>query len=108
MSATLVPGTLVQISWTTELPVSNTRISTADAPVPMRLLAVRVTSKLPATDGMPLITPLVLLKTSPGGRPLAVNACGVFAAVTVKLNGWPRKATAFNELVITTGALDGP
>ena len=40
--------------------------------------------------------PFVLLKLSPGGSPVAVKLSGVFAAVTVKLNGWPRNATALN------------
>ena len=57
---------------------------------------------------MPLMTPLVVLKLKPGGRPLAVKPSGVFAPVTVKLNGWPRNATALNGLVIAVGALELP
>ena len=55
-----------------------------------------------------MITPLVLLKASPGGRPFAVKPSGVFAPVTVKLNGWPRNATALKALVTTDGALELP
>src|SRR5208282_5401625 len=55
---------------------------------------------------MPLTPPLVLLKLNPGGRPFAVKPSGVFAPVTVKLNGWPRNATALNALVTTAGAFE--
>ena len=48
------------------------------------------------------------LKASPGGNPFAVNFSGVFAAVTVKLNGWLKNATALNALVMTAGALELP
>ena len=57
-----VPGRLVQTSCTTELPVFSTDMTTIDAPTPARLLAVRSTSKFPATVGVPLITALVALK----------------------------------------------
>ena len=52
---------------------------------------------------MPVMRPLVALKARPGGRPFAVKPSGVFAAVTVKLNGWPRNATALNALVTAGG-----
>jgi hypothetical protein len=79
---------------------------TSDAPTPTALLAVNVTGKFPASVGVPLIRPLVELKASPGGNPFAVNFCGEFAAVTVKLNGWFKKAMALNALVMTAGALE--
>ena len=106
MSATFVPGTFVQISWTTALPVSNTRMSTTEALAPARLVAVSATWKLPASEGVPLMTPLRRFRARPGGRPFAVKPRGALAPVTVKLNGWPRKATALNGLVRTAGALD--
>src|ERR1700722_9762626 len=81
---------------------------TAEAPMPIMLLAVRVAWKLPAWVGMPAIEPLVLLKDNPGGRPLAVKPSGVLAPVTVKLNGWPTNATVDRGLVMTAGALDMP
>src|ERR1700722_4368773 len=108
MSVTFVPGTLVQISCTTELPVLYTVIVSTDAPTPVRLLDVSVALKVPASVGMPLMTPLGLLNDSPGGSPLAVKPNGVFAPVTVKLNGCPRNATALNALVTTDAALDVP
>ena len=55
---------------------------------------------------MPVIIPLVGLKLNPGGKPFAVKPSGVFAPVTVKLNGWPRNATALNALVTTAGAFE--
>ena len=81
---------------------------TTDAPMPAVLLAVNVTAKFPASVGMPLMTPLVELKARPGGKPTAVKPNGVFAAVTVKLNGWPKKPTALNALVMAAGALEVP
>ena len=50
----------------------------------------------------------MLLKANPGGKPLAVKPSGVFAPVTVKLNGWPRNATALKALVTTDGAFELP
>ncbi len=54
------------------------------------------------------MAPLVLLKVNPGGRPAAVKPSGTFAAVTVKLKGCPKKATALKALVTTGGALELP
>src|ERR1022692_248331 len=81
---------------------------TSDAPRPMALLAVSIPGKLPASVGVPRMMPLVLLNESPGGNPLAVKFSGVFAAVTAKLKGWFKNATALNALVMTAGALELP
>ena len=43
---------------------------------------------------MPLMSPFVVVNARPGGKPVAVKLVGVFAPVTLKLNGWPRNATA--------------
>src|ERR1035438_5275303 len=81
---------------------------TSDAPRSMALLAVSITGKFPASVGVPLMMPLVLLNESPGGNPLAGKLSGVFAAVTAKLKGWFKNATALNALVMTAGALELP
>src|ERR1017187_7586894 len=104
MSAMLVPGTPVQISCTTELLLAITWMSTIAAERPTALLAVRAVWKSPASVGVPTMAPETALKFKPGGRPLAVKPSGEFAAVTVKLNGWPRNAIADNELVMAVGA----
>src|SRR5580692_3264106 len=83
-------------------------MSTTDAPTPTALLAVSVASKFPARDGTPEMTPLVVLKLRPGGRPVAVKPSGVFAPVTVKVKGWPRNAIALNGLVTAAGAFEPP
>src|ERR1017187_1545103 len=80
----------------------------SEAPTPVVLLAVSVTGKFPASVGVPLITPFVGLKASPGGNPFAVKFNGVLAAVTVKLNGCFKNATALKALVMTAGAFEPP
>jgi hypothetical protein len=50
------------------------------------------------------MSPFVVVKFNPGGKPAAVKFVGVFAPVTLKLNGWPRNATAESGLVMFGGA----
>src|SRR5581483_10094767 len=108
MSEILMPARLVQISCTTELPVLRTVMLRMEAPEPTELLVVTMLSKLPAAVGVPLMTPLELLRLSPGGNPLAVKPKGELAPVSVKVKGWPRKATAVSGLVMTAGAFEPP
>ncbi len=42
--------------------------------LPARLEAVKVTGKLPATEGAPLIRPFAAFRLRPGGNPAAVYA----------------------------------
>jgi hypothetical protein len=50
-------------------------------PVPPAFVAVRVTKKVPATVGVPLITPVAAFNVSPAGRPVAENEFGLLVAV---------------------------
>src|SRR5450756_1955758 len=52
------------------------------------------------------MSPLVILKTRPGGRLVAVKRCGVLAAVTVKLNGCPANPTVDKALVMVGSPLE--
>ena len=49
--------------------------------VPPPLVAVIVAMKVPVTDGMPLITPVLVLTASPAGKPLAPKLVGELVAV---------------------------
>ena len=50
--------------------------------VPLALTALRVTLKVPERAVDPLITPVVLLKDRPEGRPVAPKLVGLLRAVT--------------------------
>ena len=50
-------------------------------PVPLALLAVMVAGKVPATEGVPEITPVVVSTLSPDGNPVAPKLVGVLVAV---------------------------
>ena len=51
--------------------VGNTVITKVALPVPPALLALIVTLLVPVTVGVPLIRPVLALKLSPAGRPVA-------------------------------------
>src|ERR1017187_1417817 len=104
ISETLTPGTFVQTSLTTELPVSKIVTASADPLTPTELLAVSITWKVPARVGVPLSKPLAELNVSPGGRGAAVYWAAELAPTTVKLNGWLMKPTAVSGLM--TAAAD--
>jgi hypothetical protein len=56
--------------------------SRLEVPVaPLLFVARRVTSNLPAVDGVPLIKPFDLFTKSPLGRPEASKLVGLFVAV---------------------------
>ena len=57
---------------------SRTRVA---VPVPVELVAVRVTRKVPAaTLGVPEIRPVVVLIERPPGRPVALKVVGELSA----------------------------
>ena len=52
-------------------------------PVPVALVALTVTLKLPAAVGVPEMTPVVVLTDSPAGKPVAFKLVGLLVAVMV-------------------------
>jgi hypothetical protein len=57
-------------------------ITRVEVPVPVELVAVRVTLKVPAaTLGVPEIRPVVVLIERPPGRPVALKVVGELSAV---------------------------
>lgn len=52
-------------------------------PVPFVLVALRPTEKLPEAEGVPEITPDVVLTVSPAGKPVAPKLEGLLLAVIV-------------------------
>ena len=52
-------------------------------PVPVTLVAPRVTLEVPAAVGMPLIAPVEGLTERPAGRPVALKLVGELVAVIV-------------------------
>ena len=70
------------------------RIRVADVEVPAELLAFTLTFDVPATDGVPEMRPVTLLKESPVGSPVALKLVGELVAVIWKENGVPTVADA--------------
>ena len=66
-----------------------TVMSSVPLPVPLALLALRLTTNVPLADGVPEITPLAVLMLRPGGKPLAPKLVGLPEAWIVKLKGTP-------------------
>jgi hypothetical protein len=64
-------------------------MSVADVEVPTELLAFTLTFDVPATDGVPEMRPVALLKESPAGSPVAVKLEGELVPVIWKENGDP-------------------
>ena len=56
-------------------------MTSAWVPVPPPLVAVIFAVKVPVTDGVPLITPVLVVTASPAGKPLAPKLVGVLVAV---------------------------
>ncbi len=57
-------------------------ITRVEVPVPVELVAVRVTLKVPAaTLGVPEMRPVPVLIESPPGRPVALKVVGELSAV---------------------------
>jgi len=50
-------------------------------PVPPAFMAEMVTELMPATVGVPLITPVVVSTLNPAGNPVALKLVGVWLAV---------------------------
>ena len=50
-------------------------------PVPPALVALKLTLEVPVAVGVPLIKPVVVLITSPAGRPVALKLAGPLVAV---------------------------
>jgi hypothetical protein len=50
-------------------------------PVPLELVALRVTLEVPAAVGVPEIKPELVLTVRPAGRPIALKLVGLFVAV---------------------------
>lgn len=59
------------------------------AAVPAGFAAESVTEKIPAADGVPVMSPVVEFTLSPAGSPLAPNDRGLLRAVIRKANGAP-------------------
>ena len=70
-------------------------------PVPPALLAVTVALEVPATVGVPDITPVVLLMVSPDGNPVAPKLVGELVAVMVYVKALPVTPPAVVGLVMT-------
>ena len=73
-------------------------------PVPVALVAVRVTVLVVAAVGVPLMTPVDGSMVRPGGSPVAPKLVGVPEAVTVNVKAVPTVPLAVAELVITGAA----
>ena len=56
-------------------------MTSAWVPVPPPLVAVIFAVKVPVTDGVPLITPVLVLTLSPAGNPVAPKLVGELVAV---------------------------
>ena len=69
-------------------------------PVPPVLVALTVTSYVPALVGVPEINPLVVLSVRPGGRLVASKLVGVFDAVMRKPSAVPTVPRAVVALVM--------
>jgi hypothetical protein len=81
--------------------IVNTR---AAVPVPVLLLALRLTFDVPAAVGVPEITPVVALTVRPAGKPDAPKLVGELEAVIWYEKGVPTVPLALGLLVITGGA----
>ena len=53
----------------------------ACVPLPLPLVAAMVAAKVPVTDGMPVIKPVLMLTLSPAGNPVAPKLVGELVAV---------------------------
>ena len=53
-------------------PAAATVMVSVAVPVPEAFVALSVTTETPATVGVPLIAPVVVLRVRPSGRPVAV------------------------------------
>jgi hypothetical protein len=53
----------------------------AAVPVPLALVALRLTSDVPAVVGVPEIKPELVLTLRPAGKPVALKLVGLFVAV---------------------------
>ena len=49
-------------------------------PVPVRLVALILTEKVPLAAGIPLINPVAVFTLRPAGNPAAANAVGLLVA----------------------------
>jgi hypothetical protein len=54
---------------------------TGALPVPEELVAPRVTVEVPAADGVPEISPVLVFTESPPGKPVAAKLVGLLLAV---------------------------
>src|ERR1017187_10209321 len=77
------------------------RIRVADVEVPAELLAFTLTFDVPATDGVPEMRPVTLLKESPVGSPVALKLVGELVAVIWNENAVPTLPDAVKALVRT-------
>ena len=63
--------------------IPNVRATETPAPVPVALLALTETLKVPAPEGEPEMTPVVVLPTRPAGRFPMLKLVGLLEAETV-------------------------
>src|SRR5262245_9282020 len=70
-------------------------------PVPPLLVALIVTFDTPGVEGVPEMSPVVVLTTSPAGSPTASKLVGLLVAVIWYENGIPMVPVAVNVLVMT-------
>ncbi len=63
-------------------PAAIVKLSDA-VPVPVALVALSVTDVVPLVEGMPEITPVLVLTLRPSGSPVAAKLVGLLLAVIV-------------------------
>jgi hypothetical protein len=70
-------------------------------PVPVPLVALIVTLKVPAVVGVPEINPVIVLTLKPAGNGVALKPVGLLVAVIWYENATPTCPVAVSGLVIT-------
>ena len=70
-------------------------------PVPVLLVALIVTLKVPAVVGVPEINPVIVLTLKPAGNGVALKLVGLLVAVIWYENATPTCPVAVSGLVIT-------
>jgi hypothetical protein len=82
---TIAPGNEVLLITGTCCAGPTTRFNCLTGPVPAALDADKLTVKVAAVVGVPLMTPVVGLIVNPGGSPVALKLVGLFVAAMVTL-----------------------
>ena len=71
----------LMICGTGRISAGVTTRSSVFMPVPPGLVALRMTVKVPSWDGVPLMSPVLVLRVNPKGSPEASKLVGLFVAV---------------------------